>query len=420
MRRYCNTTFILLALTLLTSASGQAQTFTVLHNFTGHLDGASPFGGLAMDRSGNLYGTTAFGGMGNGTVFRLASKNGAWIFTPLYGFAGGNDGASPQAAVTVGPDGELYGTTQNGGNGHGTVFKLGPSPTACKTALCPWTETVLYRFAGGTDGDSPLAAVTFDKAGNLYGTTYLGGVGVCNGLYTCGVVYKLTPSNGSWTESVLYQFAGGQDGGAPVASLTFDSAGNLYGATTIGGLYNGGTVFQLSPAGPAWVETLLYNFAGADGNQPVGGVVFDASGNLYGTTVSGGSKGGGTAFELTSSGGVWIQSNLYSFGAHDGDGLSPYCTLLLENGNLYGTTSAGGPGNLGNIFQISSSGGGWTSTVLHNFTDGSDGAYPFSGLISDASGDLFGTADSGGTDGYGVVFEVSASRRDEGRRIAGE
>jgi uncharacterized repeat protein (TIGR03803 family) len=397
-----------LALTLVATQAARGQTFKVLHNFTNGQDGGSPFAGLTMDRAGNLYGTTAYGGTGNGTVFKLVHKHSAFVFTPLYSFAGGNDGANPQARVIIGPDGSLYGTTQYGGQGYGTVFKLAPPPFACKTALCPWKETTLYRFAGGADGANPLSEIVFDQAGNLYGTTYLGGVGTCNSTYTCGVVYELTPSNGSWTESILYGFTGGNDGGAPTAGLIFDSTGNLYGTATVGGLYNGGTVFQLSRAGSGWAENVLYNFTGNDGYQPVGGLTFDQAGNLYGTTKAGGLAGGGAAFELAPSGGVWTQTRLYSFGAQNDDGLSPYDSLAVDaNGNLYGTTSAGGPGNVGNVFELTPASGGWTGVALHSFTDGSDGATPFSGLILDANGNLYGTADSGGTDGFGVVFEIT-------------
>lgn len=398
---------ILFALSVLATQATYAQTFTVQHNFTDGHDGGSPFAGLTISKAGVLYGTAVYGGVGNGTVFRLALKNSKWLFSPLYSFAGGSDGANPQARVIIGPDGALYGTTQLGGNGHGTVFRLSPPATACKTALCPWTETVLYRFSGGADGDNPLAEVVFDQAGNLYGTTYLGGGGTCNTTYPCGVVYKLTRSNGSWTESVLYTFTGGGDGGAPTAGLIFDSAGSLYGTTTVGGLHNRGTVFQMTPTGSGWTENVLYSFMGGDGYQPVSGLIFDHQGNLYGTTIHGGSVNGGVAFELTSSNGIWAETRLYSFGAQDGDGLSPYGSLVMDsNGNLYGTTSSGGPGNIGNIFKLTPASGGWTSTVLYNFTDGSTGANPFGGLIFDANGNLYGTTGSGGTDGWGVVFEV--------------
>src|SRR5271166_1965825 len=402
---------LLFAAAVLPAQTLEAQTFSVIHNFTGGADGGSPFAGLTMDKAGSLYGTTTFGGSGNGTVFRLVFKNSHWVFQPLYSFAGGTDGANPQARVIVGPDGALYGTTQYGGAGYGTVFRLSPQPTACKTALCPWKETVIYRFAGGTDGDNPFSEVVFDQSGSLYGTTAQGGTGSCDTSYTCGVVFELTPSNGSWTESVLYRFTGGSDGGAPAAGLIFDSAGNLYGTATVGGLNNQGTVFQLTPEGSGWAENVLHSFMGTDGYQPESSLIFDQQGNLYGTTIYGGSTygsspGGGVAFELMPSGGKWTETLLYSFGAQDGDGINPYDRLLMDaNGNLYGTASAGGLDGIGNIFKLTNSGGEWAAAVLHNFTDGSDGAHPFGGLIFDAKGNLYGTTDSGGTDGFGVVFE---------------
>jgi uncharacterized repeat protein (TIGR03803 family) len=397
----------LLAVAVFASEATQAQTLTVLHNFTNGQDGGSPFAGLTMDKAGSLYGTTAYGGAGHGTVFKLVFKNSHWVFEPLYSFAGDSDGANPQARVIIGPDGAFYGTTQYGGGGYGTVFRVAPGPSACKTALCAWKETVLYSFTGGADGANPLSEIVFDQAGNLYGTTLLGGTGTCNTSYTCGVVYELTKSNGSWTESILYSFTGGTDGGASAAGLIFDGNGNLYGTTSVGGLYNGGTVFQLIKAGSGWTENVLYSFSGNDGFQPAAGVVLDASGNIYGTTVNGGVAGTGVAFELTPSNGLWLETKLYRFGTQ-GDGFFPYSRLAMDaNGNVYGTTSHGGPDNVGDIFQLTPSQGGWSGTALHNFTGGSDGANPYSGLIFDAKGNLYGTADAGGTSGFGVVFEIT-------------
>jgi len=396
------------ALAVIASQPAQAQAFNVLHSFTQGQDGGSPFAGLVMDRAGNLYGTTAYGGLGYGTVYKVAYKNSTWVFAPLYSFGGGDDGANPQARVIIGPDGSLYGTTEFGANGYGTVFKLSPPLRACKTALCPWRETVLYRFTGGLDGGAPFGEVVFDKNGNIYGTTSLGGVGTCNNAYTCGVVYELTPSNGSWTESVLYSFTGANDGGAPAAGLIFDGAGNLYGTASVGGLYNKGVVFELSPSGSGWDENVLYSFQGPDGDEPVSRLIFDQVGDLFGTTENGGFAGGGTAFQLRLSNGIWTQVNLYNFGAHDGDGLFPYDALIMdESGNLYGTTSGGGPSNAGNVFELMPSNGAWTAIVLHNFTSGSDGASPLSGLIFDTKGNLFGTAASGGASGFGVIFETT-------------
>ena len=179
------------------------------------------------------------------------------------------------------------------------VYSLSPPATGCKTALCPWTETILYQFTGGSDGSNPGGNLTFDRAGNLYGTTPYGGA------FGQGTVFKLTPSNGGWTESVLHSFTGGSDGEQPNGGVILDEAGNLYGTTWEGGGSGCwgpgcGTVFQLTPSGSGWKENILYSFQyGTDGGYPIGGLIFDPSGNLYGTTTSGGSGGGGTVFELS-------------------------------------------------------------------------------------------------------------------------
>lgn len=234
-----------------------------------------------------MYGTAVAGGMqacpgyGCGTVFKLSHRSSGWVFDPLYSFEAGNDGDHPQARVIFGPDGRLYGTTSDP-SPFGAVFNLRPPPTACKTALCPWTHTVLHLFAG-SDGWGPTGDLVFDLAGNLYGTTFEGGS------HGQGAVYELTPSNGGWTESVLYSFMGGTDGENTNAGVIFDKFGNLYGTTTYGGMYNCGnqgcgTVYELTPSGSGWTKTILYNFQGrSDGDFP-GGLVFDDSGNLYGTT----------------------------------------------------------------------------------------------------------------------------------------
>jgi uncharacterized repeat protein (TIGR03803 family) len=265
---------------LVIAQSSQAQTYKVLHTFTGEQqDGVSPYAGVTIDRAGNLYGTTAYGGSpgspacrygpGCGTVFKLTHKNSAWILNPLYSFAGGNDGADPAARVVFGPDDSLYGTTVEGGDGGcsgnysgcGTVFDLKPASSACQTAVCPWTEAVLYSFQGGTDGEYPtLGDLVFDQAGNIYGTTYNGGLGNCGNGTTCGVVYELTSSSGGWAETILHRFSGGNDGGLPYDGVIFDNHSKLYGTTEIGGdltcdpPYGCGTVFQLTPSGSGWTR----------------------------------------------------------------------------------------------------------------------------------------------------------------------
>ena len=265
---------LVLLLVLLTPQPAQAQTFKVIHTFTGGADGAWPYAGLTMDRAGNLYGTAQAGGGGNlrssgcggsgcGTVFKLVPRGSGWVFTTLYSFQGGSDGAVPTARVIFGPDGSLYGTTSVGGAGYGTVFKLQPPLVACKSALCPWTETVLYRFTGGSDGANPGGGdLIFDKAGNLYGTAQYGGYegGSCSETGGCGVVFELTPSSSGWIYSVIHRFTGGADGGYPYSGVISDNAGNLYGTAGGGGSSGGGTVYELIPSGSGWQEKTLCSF----------------------------------------------------------------------------------------------------------------------------------------------------------------
>ena len=358
-----------------------AQTYTILHDFTGGQDGSNPYAELALDRAGNLYGTAFYGGVqschtssgtGCGTVFRLSDNGSGWVFSPLYDFTGqGNDGAYPAGKVVFGSDGSLYGTTYGGGYG-GTVFNLKPSPTSCKAVLCGWSHNVLYAFTGGSDGGAPEGGVVFDKAGNLYGTTFSGGQKggqVCG--YgqnsTCGVVYELTRSGSAWTEDVLHTFTGGDDGANPANGLVLDGAGNLYGTTTSGGSGIYGTVFQLGPSGSGWTENVLYSFGLDGGEVPYGSLIFDASGNLYGATVYGSPS---TVFELTPSNGAWNYSVPYgnSFG---GVAVFIGTPTMDAKGNLYGTTYFGGSNNCeygcGTVFKLTPSAGGWTYTLLHEF-----------------------------------------------------
>jgi uncharacterized repeat protein (TIGR03803 family) len=379
-----------------------ASAFTGLHTFTNGQDGGMPRAGLTMDRGGSLYGTAFAGGShSSGTVFKLTHKGSGWTFSPLYEFEGGPDGAFPQGPVTIGPDGSLYGTTYEGGvMNNGTVYRLRPPATSCRSALCFWTETQLYAFDGDPDGADPAyGGVVFDSAGNLYGTT-LGG-----GKRNVGTVYELTPSGPPWTENILYSFQASPDGCDPYAGLTFDQSGNLYGTTFQCGAYSAGTVYQLTPSGFSWTEGILVAFQGQsdnDGASPVGGLVFDRLGNAYGTTSHGG-IGGGTVYELTPSNGGWTYTQIYEFaGVH----LGPYGGLVIDGtGNLYGTTNTGGLG-YGTVFELSPSNGNWVYTDLYDFTDGSDGANPIGSLVLDSAGKLYGTA-SGGGNGYGTIFEVT-------------
>jgi uncharacterized repeat protein (TIGR03803 family) len=394
----------------------QAQAYSIIHNFGGGLSGAYPYDGLSMDRAGNLYGTTSSGGSANqGLVFKLSNHNGSWVFTPLYSFLGGNDGAEPYASVTIGADGNLYGTTLVGGlrtpecpGGCGTVYKLSPPARFCHSIDCPWTETVLYRFnESPTELNSPYGSVIFDATGNIYGTTSGGGTGGCPSP-GCGAVYKLSPSGGGWTETTLYSFRGQGDGSTPFyCTLAMDRAGNLYGTTLYGSVEGGGygTVFELLPSEGGWSEKTLYTFqGGSDGGNPQAGVILDNAGNLYGdTTEANNNPGRGVAFELSPSGSGWGYSVISGFSG------SVAAPLSFDNaGNLYGTAAYGGAHGFGYVFELTEVGGVWTQTDLHDFTNQNhDGINPFSTVVFDAAGNLYGTTIAGGTVGAGVVWEIT-------------
>ena len=415
LRRTSFTLTLLCALTIVALPTARAQTFSVIHNFSGGLDGATPYAGLTMDRAGNFYGTTYAGGSTRlGTVYRLKRSGAGWVADGLYSFIGGvSDGLQPLARVVFGLDGSLYGTASGGGpggycgaTGCGMVFQLRPPVTFCRSVTCPWTETILHFFGAYPDGFFPTGELIFDEAGNLYGTTEVGGV-------EAGIVYELTPLGNDWTESILHSFSG-WGGSEPYGGLISDNAGNLYGTTLDGGLNYVGTVFRLTDSGSGWRESLPHIFQLADGGYPTAGLVFDQSGNLYGATTYGGSDGAGVVFELSPSGSSWTYSVLYSFTGGDGCpdneyvGAGPWAALTMDaTGNLYGTTQCDGANRMGNIFKLTHSGGGWAYTSLHDFAGGNDGAYPLSNVIMDANGNLYGTASAGGSQGHGVVWEIT-------------
>ena len=324
---------------------GQRASIKRIHRFnkqTG-VRGRFPSGSLIFDANGNLYGITEHGGsFGYGTVFELTpNRDGSWKKRVLHSFRL-NDGRNPGSGLIFDAAGNLYGTTVLGGAWrHGTVFELTPNGDGS------WTERVLHSF-NRSDGDHPVAGLIFDAAGNLYGTTYFGGAGWCGNPEGCGTVFKLTPNgDGSWTESVLHSFRYGGDGMWPASGLIFDAAGNLYGTTTIGPS-GGGMVFELTPNGDgSWTESVLHSFdaPGDLGDKPFGGLIFDATGSLYGTTLAGGQgtcygSGCGTVFKLTPNGdGSWTHSVLYTFKANGSDGNNPSGDLIFDAaGNLYGTT----------------------------------------------------------------------------------
>ncbi len=380
---------------LLTAQSAQAQTFTTLHNFQGQDDGGSPSGVLARDRAGNLYGTALAGGNHTcspapscGVVYKLTHTGSGWLYSTIYAFHG-QDGASPQAGVIIGPDGNLYGTAAGGAADLGVVFRLQPPATICKSVSCPWTETVLHSFAGGPhDGtDTGYGPLVFDHAGNIYGTT-LGG-----GASSQGTVFEMSPSGGGWVEKLIYSFQGEPDGAQPVSGVVFDAAGNLYGTTVTGGNNRQGTVFELTPAGSGWTESVLYRFTdGPEGYGPFAGVVVDGSGNLYGAT----GVGNITAYELIPSGGGWTFQILFALNAYFG----AYESLTFDSaGNLLGTVNAGNP----EVFRLTPSNGQWTLTGFN----GNDGDFALSNVIEDPSGNLYATSSGGGPYHQGTVFEIT-------------
>ncbi len=416
-----------LLILLVTAIATQAQTFSVLHSFTGGADGANPAAGLTLDRAGNLYGTAAQGGntpsncgtmRGCGTVFKIGRSGTGWITTPLFKFSG-SDGLSPLGRVVFGPDGTLYGTTYNGqveGCSCGNVFNLKPTPTPPQTPFSPWLETVIHQFSAYPgEGAFPKGDVAFDSAGNLYGTTQNGGDwNLCSGGLGCGAVYELTPSGGSWTENVIYDFTEGAY--YPVSGVVLDSSGNLY-ATASEGNFNNGAVIELTPSGSGWTANTLYSFTGStNGENPEASLIFNQAGNLYGTTAYGGYGNGGTVLELTLSSSGWTLNTLFDLAGTSTGG--PYASLVMDlAGNLYGTTKSDGAYGQGSVFKLTHGSGGWTYTSLHDFTGGSDGGNPFGGVVLDSNGNLYGTTYAGGSTGAhcdasyayqcGVAFEIS-------------
>jgi len=386
-------------------------TGTTLYEFSpGPVDGNLPMAGLVADSSGNLYGTTYIGGVWLlGAVYKLSlGHNGKWTNNVLYGFSGTNgDGEYPTDSVILDSSGNLYGTTRSGGTyGGGTVFEI--SPTSHNT----WKETILYSFPKSptTDASYPQTGLAFDSEGNLYGATSSGG------LYACGAVFRLAPTSTGWTESRIYNFTGCSGYGADSASgVIFDSDGNLYGTVEVGGANGAGFVYELVPSDSEnnWTEAMLYSFAGGtDGSEPVGGLVLDAEGNLYGTTESGGVYSyWGEVFKLSPNAGSWTKKTIHSFTSVNGDGRYPQETLAIDDsGNLYGTTSSGGTNicpNCGMVFELSPVGSGYHETILYDFNDDTNGGVPYSSIILDSHGNLYGTTTQYGGGDQGTVFEIT-------------
>jgi hypothetical protein len=353
--------------------AGGGWTENILYTFTGEAGGGYSYSSLVMDTKGNLYGTTDLGG------------------TPTGGCPGGTCG---------------------------TVFELSP-PQKQGGA---WTETVLYSFcsqSGCVDGAYPQDRLILDAQGNLYGTTNVGGLpGGCNtsgfGGYGCGVVFELVHSNNGWKENVLYTFTGNSDGGFPYAGVIFDKAGNIYGTTNGEGFYGAGTVYELVKGTNGWTENSLYSFTGGnDGGNPVAPLTLDSAGNLYGTAEAGGANFYGTVFELKKANGSWTEQTIYTFtGGQDGG--YPSASLVQEGKSFYGTAWGGGNKTncfygCGSVFRLTSGTHGWTEDTLYTFLGGADGGEPDNAVLIDVKKRVgYGTTTIGGDHGvYGVVYEIT-------------
>jgi uncharacterized repeat protein (TIGR03803 family) len=401
---------ILTLIALAANAQAGAQQLKILHSFRGNSsDGASPETGVTFDKAGNLYGVTSASGEFNyGTVFEVSPKaGGGWTEKTLHNFNNnGKDGYYTLASLILDASGDLYSTSLYGGtNDLGIVYELIPQSGG------KWAERILYNFAGtSTSGASPFGNPIFDSRGNLYGAAIQGGAGTtCGASPGCGVVYELTPKNGVWEEKVLYSFGvSGTDGFYPLGGLIFDAAGDLYGVTNGGGAYGAGMVFELVPgSGGTWSEKDLHDFNPSvlDGSEILAGLVFDKAGNLYGTTTQGGTYNQGTVYELTPAGqGNWTEAVIYSFGTNSNDGRNPYyCVPVVDaEGNLYGINTFGS----GTVWELTpGSGGTWTETVLFNFT-GASVLWPYGSVTLDGKGDIYATASGLGGYFVGAVFEI--------------
>lgn len=402
---------------LASTKEAYGQSFTVIHNFN-LTQGSQPRTGLAVDAAENFYGTTQYGGIlncdsggvpGCGVAYKIRRVDSSWIFSVLYEFPGFDNNFLPTAPgdITIAPNGSPYGTqlfypddsTQS-------IYNLLPSATRPLSAVTPWHYKLDYTFDGGASGDNP-SQVTFDAHGNMWGSASSGGVD------GNGLVFEMTPSNGDWSENVIYNFLGGSDGAAP-QGVAFDPSGNIFGVTLGGGnqgCYENlgcGTVYELSPSGSSWTKTTLHVFQeDTDGAYP-GPLVRDTAGNLYGVTGVG-SSNGGTIWELSPSAGGWVFRVLFNLPGLPNTISDTFPLVLDDSGALYGVNNYIGANNLGSTFKLVSSSGSWIYTDLHDFgslPNQQDGCFPFGPVALDAAGNVYGTTQQCGN-GEGVIYEIT-------------
>ena len=401
MKRFVAIFAVVLALALTAGAS----TEKVVWDFKGGSDGSGPWSNYFIsDAKGNLYAATAAGGTyGAGTVFMLTP---AGKETILYEFKGqsNGDGTGPHGHLTFDAKGNIYGTTQGGGtNGTGTVYKLSPKTGG------GWTEKVIYTFsAAGADGTGPSAGMTIAADGTMYSTTPDGGA------FGAGTVFSLKKTSTGWKQTVIQNLNGSSNGGYPYEGLMMDAAGNLYGAAPTGGASGQGVIYRLSRTKKGWADKVLHSFTNANGDGS--GLywidlISDTSGNIYGATSFGGTNGTGMVWELVFSATKKSYSEriLYEFGASgSGDGNNPYGGLAMDSaGNLYGTTLYGGTSNIGTSYKLTKDGTTWKETILHTFAGANDGAQSTGNPYIDAKGRVWGMTETGGTSDLGVVYRIT-------------
>jgi len=391
---------------LLLVTGAAAQSYSILTSFNGS-DGQYPQGSILLDRSGNIFGVTQYGGTGNtGVVYELVNEGGGRYFNrTLYNFACGTDGGYPLGGLVADSSGNLYGATAGcGAHSVGVIYELARSGAT-------YTERVIYTFTGGPDGAYPYADLAIDSQGRLDGTTVQGGGGGCRG--GCGVLFQLVRNGGKWTERVLHQFKNnGVDGRYPDAGITLDSKGNIYGTTSAGGADQYGIVFRLSPDKTGYQETILHYFYGVnDGCTLYSGVALDSSSNLYGVTYGCGKYGYGTVYQFKRSGKKHVNNVVLQFNGSNGQlPMDSGGKVAVDySGNVYGTATLGGAYGSGTVFKLT--GGSFVYTDLHDFdpSNRTDGFYPEGGVSLDHAGSLYGTTQGAGSYGdYGTVWRITS------------
>ena len=422
---------IVAILCVLSAIPTAAQTFSVIHNFTGN-DGYRPDSGVILDRGGTIYGATAFGGnqrcgsghdpgsggggpAGCGVVFRLKKQGNSWVETPLWDFTGINGSyTTTPGELTIGPNGSLYGPELLGGNEEGgRVYNLRPGSSAPSSVIAPWNYAPVWDFCNGNDACYPNKVV-FDAAGNMYGSSTYGGNS------NLGAVWEMTPAgNGTWNESVIYGFLGPLYGdGDRGHGVALDEQGNIYGTTYYGGNtecfdnYGCGVVYELTHTSSGWTETILHVFQqNSEGGAP-GPLMRDSAGNLYGATSTGAVSNNGTVWKLSpSGGGNWTLTILYTFPYQTVDDGGPYRLVMDSAGVLYGINNWGGANNLGNVFKlVPGSNGNWTYVDLHDFgsmTGNADGCLGKGPVAVDGSGNIYGVAEECGSIDGGTAWEIT-------------